>query len=267
MASAQQVTLTGTPVVKTPRKSYTRETKLAVVAFYRENNLYKTSKKFELNTKTILCWAAQEKQLTKSSKGSKHCSKARKPDHPEMEAKLMEEFREMRGKGLKVKGYCFKLRARQLLSEMEPESSFKFSDGWFDRFKARNKISLRRATNTAQRPASDKLSLVRHFHTTIRSTTKPAEGAESFDVGRFKLHQVANMNQTPLPFMFASGETYSRTGEKTVWVRGGASGLDKRQCTVQLTVFADGEPRVKPLLIFKGTGARITLRERVSETC
>ena len=32
------------------------------------------------------------------------------------------------------------------------------------------------------------------------------------------------------------------------------SGLDKRQCTVQLTVFADGEPRVKPLLIFKGLG-------------
>ena len=43
--------------------------------------------------------------------------------------------------------------------------------------------------------------------------------------------------------------------------------MDKRQCTVQLTVFADGEPRVKPLLIFKGTGARIALRERVSETC
>lgn len=67
------------------------------------------------------------------------------------------------------------------------------------------------------------------------------------------------MDQTPLLFTFASGETYSQTGEKTVWVRGG---LDKRQCTVQLTVFADGEPRMKPLLIFKGTGA---LREKVRE--
>jgi len=39
--------------------------------------------------------------------------------------------------------------------------------------------------------------------------------------------------------------------------------LDKRQCTVQLTLFADGIPRVKPLVIFRGTGKRIALRERL----
>ena len=71
------------------------------------------------------------------------------------------------------------------------------------------------------------------------------------------------MNQTPLPFSFASGEIYAETGLRTVWVQGGASGMEKRQCTVQLTIFADGEPRVKPLLIFKGTGAQIPLRETV----
>ena len=48
-----------------------------------------------------------------------------------------------------------------------------------------------------------------------------------------------------------------------MWVHGGASGLDKRQCTVQLTLFADGEPRVKPLLIFRGKGKRIALSELV----
>ena len=62
--------------------------------------------------------------------------------------------------------------------------------------------------------------------------------------------------------MFASGETYEQTGTKSVWVRGGASGMEKRQCMVQLPNFADGKPRVKSLLIFKGTGARIALQER-----
>lgn len=188
MASAQQVTLTGTPqaVEKTRRKSYTRKFKLDVVSFYWQNNLYQTSKKFSLNTKTILRWAASEKTISNSSKGSKHCTKFRKPDYPEVEAALMEEFKEMRGKGLKVKGYWFKIRARQLLSEMDPGKSFQFSDGWFDRFKARNKISLRRATNTAQKFATDKLSLVRQFHNSIRSTAKPAEGKENFDVGNTK---------------------------------------------------------------------------------
>ena len=41
----------------------------------------------------------------------------------------------------------------------------------------------------------------------------------------------------------------------------GSSGLDKRQCTVQLTLFADGVPWVKPLVIFRGTGKHFTLRE------
>ena len=63
------------------------------------------------------------------------------------------------------------------------------------------------------------------------------------------------MDQTPLPFTFSDSPTYANTGEHSVWVRGGASGLEKRQCTAQLTIFADGEPRVeKPLLNFRGTG-------------
>ena len=68
------------------------------------------------------------------------------------------------------------------------------------------------------------------------------------------------MDQTPLPFSFTNGGTYA----DTVWVHGGASGLEKRQCTAQITVFADGEPRVKPLLIFRGKGERISFREKVS---
>ena len=35
------------------RKSYTREYKLKMVHFYHQNNLYQTSKRFSLNTKTI----------------------------------------------------------------------------------------------------------------------------------------------------------------------------------------------------------------------
>ena len=42
----------------------------------------------------------------------------------------------------------------------------------------------------------------------------------------------------------------------------GSSGLDKRQCTVQLTVFADGVPRIRLLVIFHGKGLRITHEEQ-----
>ena len=39
-------------------------------------------------------------------------------------------------------------------------------------------------------------------------------------------------------------------------------GLDKRQCTIQLTVFADGNIRLPPLIIFKDKGLRISADEK-----
>ena len=48
-----------------------------------------------------------------------------------------------------------------------------------------------------------------------------------------------------------------------MWVKENQSGMNKRQCTVQITLFANGTPRVKPMLIFCGTGKRIKLAERV----
>ena len=51
--------------------------------------------------------------------------------HPEMEKKLYDEYNKLRKKGLKVKGYWLKLRAQQILKDMDSETAFRFSDGWF----------------------------------------------------------------------------------------------------------------------------------------
>ena len=67
-------TFSETGLEKLRRKSYTREFKLSVVKFYRENNnnLYQISKRFSLNTKTLLRWIGDEEGIKKSKKGSKH---------------------------------------------------------------------------------------------------------------------------------------------------------------------------------------------------
>ena len=74
-----------------------------------------------------------------------------------------------------MKGFWFRLRAKQILAEMEPEATFSFCNGWFDRFKVRHKISLRRATNVAQRPADNNRKAIQRFHLGIRqvSVIKP----------------------------------------------------------------------------------------------
>ena len=69
------------------------------------------------------------------------------------------------------------------------------------------------------------------------------------------------MDQVPLPFVMDDGVTYEEKGAKEVWTQSGRSGLDKRQATVQLTVFAGAVPRVRPTIIFKGTGKRIPKTE------
>ena len=70
------------------------------------------------------------------------------------------------------------------------------------------------------------------------------------------------MDQTQLPFVLDDGKTYADKGSSEVWCVSGSSGLDKRQCSVQLTIFADGVPRVRPLVIFRGKGLRITCKEQ-----
>ena len=60
------------------------------------------------------------------------------------------------------------------------------------------------------------------------------------------------MDQTPLPHILDDNKTYATTNSKDVVAKAGNSGLDKRQATVQLTVFGDGVPRVKPFVIGKG---------------
>ena len=68
------------------------------------------------------------------------------------------------------------------------------------------------------------------------------------------------MDQTPLPFEYLSGRTYNQRGKKTIWVQASQqSGWEKRQATIQLTIFADAVPGVKPLIFFRGQGVGATV--------
>ena len=124
--------------------------------------------------------------------------------------------------GLKVKGYWCQICAKQIIEVTNPESSACFSNSWFDGFEQPRKISLRRATNVSQKPDEDKRGAIQDFHRNIRVASKRDQTGA---VGKFKLQQSASVDQTPLPFSFASGKTHADTRDKMVWVNRGASGL------------------------------------------
>ena len=69
-------------------------------------------------------------------------------------------------------------------------------------------IQIWRPTNTAKQHASSKEEAIQMFHQTIHFMQF---GRISPEEERFKLYQMANMDQTLLPFSVANGPTYETT--------------------------------------------------------
>ncbi|CAG8552430.1 7971_t:CDS:2 [Acaulospora morrowiae] len=191
-------------------------------------------------------------QIRSSKKGSKSQGSGRSVMYPLLEHKLYKEFLELREKGIKIRSMWFMTRAKQLFSDLYPRKFddegkllFKFSEAWFDAFKLRYNISLRL------------------FHYFIHE--QAVKGNSIRLLGKWKLSGIANMDQTLIEFdMCAKDATYETRGAKTVWVKSSGSGLDKRQATVQLTIFVDGLKRVQPLIVFCGKDLHISQKKKSS---
>jgi hypothetical protein len=69
-------------------------------------------------------------------------------------------------------------------------------------------------------------------------------------------------DQIPIPFVFGGTRSKNPRGEQCRIAQPG-SGLDKRQATLHLTIRAEGEQIVKPVLVFRGRGLRIPASEIV----
>jgi len=127
-------------------------------------------------------------------------------------------------------------------------------------------MSLRCITNTASKLPGDFGGVILAWLRFNRRNSQLRKGEqalaledtanqERLAIGRYHLQNICNMDQTPIPYEFLEGKTYNLIGEKTVWFQSSKSGWDKRQGTLQLTIFADGVPCVKPLIFFRGRGS------------
>ena len=186
-----------------------------------------------------------------------------------MEWVLYEEFHQRRAIGRTVRRGWFRRVSKELFTKVYPEKDtqlFKFGNGWFRGFLQAHRISLRFITNKASKLPADFANAILDWmkfnrrNSQLRPENKMGLGDIPKAVGRYRLQNICNMDQTPLPFEYLEGQTYSTIGEKTIWVQSSSqSGWDKRQGTIQLTVFADGIPRVKPLIFFRGKGISPTV--------
>ena len=236
------------------RQSCTREFKLSVVSWYFKNgkNVSKTSLEFKVDRKQVRTWVAKEPSI-RATKIKKRCERGMAAKFPDMEKHLHTEFLKLKAEGRNIKKWWFVTTGREFLKNCHPDAKFLFSDKWFRGFCNRKRISLRRKTNASQKTPDQFVNAVTKFHQKLlRERIR----------GKFQLKDIANMDQMPLPFVLDDNRTYDTVSAKEIWVRSGQSGLDKRQCTVQPTVFGDAVCQLRPTLIFRGKGLQISKEEK-----
>ena len=66
------------------------------------------------------------------------------------------------------------------------------------------------------------------------------------------MSNIANMDQTTLPFVLDDRRIYDAKGSEDYLFSSGKFGLDKRQSTIQLTIFTEGIIGVRPTIISQG---------------
>ena len=70
--------------------------------------------------------------------------------------------------------------------------------------------------------------------------------------GTYQMKDLTNMEETLLSCVMEDVKAYTDKGSSELWCATHGLGLDKKQCSVQLTNFAGGKPRGH-LLLFFGT--------------
>ena len=217
---------------------------------------YLAAKTLRITQIMLKTWCRNKAKILGQTKGSRRARHAATSTarEPILEEHLHREYRAARDVGRSIGARWFLRRAKFIYAELYPHRilrdsdgrrtylGFKFSNGWFQLFKRRYNISLRCKTKQAQKAPPDYQDKIlswlrfnrRNTVITEHSNCGKLRGPEIPVLGRFKLSEIANMDQTPIVYEFLSSKTYEDWGKKTVWIKEARSGWDRRQATLQV---------------------------------
>lgn len=150
------------------RKQYCKEFKLASITYWQEQSQpfpgpelskYKIAKKLQISEKMLQDWIAKEETIVGMHTKQKWATTGRAAQHPDIEDYLHTKFLNIRETGAKVTRTWFIAEAKQWFETQFSDkvftnglgvktfAEFQFSCAWFQGFKKRKGISLRRITN------------------------------------------------------------------------------------------------------------------------
>jgi hypothetical protein len=269
--------------VSRKEESHPRARRLAVVMFlyhhrvfvpghdgasdrYRRPTQKEAAAYFQVKQQTISRWWKQDLVQIEQEKQPYH------PKWPQLENQLFQDFIQLRLQQRAVTTAWFRKRAKDIFlasaSSGELAHLFTFSNGWWAGFRKRYNIVKRRVTKRAtQQPEAYReicgsfcrfIRRVQHNEqiAPLREPTTIKMDVENILLSpkrRFSNRYILNVDETPIPYTNDSQSTWEILGSKTISVKTARSGWEKRQATAILYIFGDGECRLNPTIIFKGS--------------
>ena len=181
-------------------------------------------------------------------------------------AVLLEQFKTARAMGPCVNFGWLWSKARKIYKAQEGKNAIVRKHVITTFIKRYNLRMCAKQRNRKKSKESYRESLSKwHGTTRERLIRSGKDGSYDQKWGRFLPKQRFNVDQCPLPFVITTKRTYElvQKGDRfyKVWISQPGSGLEKRQCTLQVCFHPTGK-QPKLAIIFRGKGKRITKEEK-----
>jgi hypothetical protein len=137
----------------------------------------------------------------------------------------------------------------------------KLGNGWVTGFCKRYGITDQAKTNSKSTNAHERIPYIQRFHQFLLYQLQWSAPQRCPKYGRFPGHLMFHCDQIPLPFANGRGRSLNMKGFPCR-LKSPNSGAEKQMATLHLTIRAEGEQIVRPILIFRGPGVRISAQER-----
>ena len=227
-----------------PKKhaSYTAKFKIQVATFAKENNISKTSQKFDIDRKKVRTWVREldSGKLTDLPPSTKRKpGGGRKVKNIDVDRDLFEWFSEKRSEGIRITGKALLTEAKHRFVEAGV-LTFKASRGWLQKWMKRHSVSTWEKTTVAQRMPDHVEDKIVSFHRFVIQMRRLRE---------YPLSHIGNMDETAVYFDMPGNSTLHHKGDKTVIIR--TTGHEKETVTVILAAMADGR-KLPPVVVLKG---------------
>jgi len=220
-----------------PRKSYTASYKRHIIDYAQTFSIKDASQRFTLDHSMVYRWVQSRDKIEAQCHKKKTCRRigsGRTPHYEHLEVNLLHWILSQRSSFLSVSHEDIQKRMLQMVRSIEPNSTFKASQGWLKGFLNRYKLSMRKPTNTITKKAA------------------VAVGQSSINVDAEKMAEFRTyVNEAVVKYQIPDSNILN-VDQTPVWLNMASSGLktiDSKGAKKVTMLRPEGNPREKVSII------------------